>query len=60
MFVVDRDYYVRAAAEAALNGSQFASLAHWAAEQKAQAEAAKVVSFASWREQLRPSATAER
>jgi hypothetical protein len=60
MFIVDRDSYVRAATGAMLAGAAFESLADWAAQEKAKAEAAKVVSFASWREKLRPSATAER
>jgi hypothetical protein len=57
MFIVDRDYYVRAATGAMLTGEPFESLADWAAEQKAKEEAAKVVSFASWRAKLRPPAT---
>jgi hypothetical protein len=60
VFIVDRDYYVRAARDAMLTGTPFESLADWAAQQKAKEEAAKVVSFASWREKLRPSATVER
>jgi len=60
MFIVDRNSYVRAATGAMLTGEPFESLADWAAEQKAKEEAAKVVSFASWREKLRPSATVER
>jgi hypothetical protein len=60
MLIVDRDAYVRAAAGAMLTGTPFESLADWAAHQKAKEEAAKVVSFASWRKKLRPSATVER
>jgi hypothetical protein len=60
MLVVDQDYYVRAATGAMLTGEPFESLADWAAQQKAAAEAAKVVSFASWREKLRPPTTVER
>jgi hypothetical protein len=60
MLIVDRDAYVRAATGAMLTGEPFESLADWAAQEKAKAEAAKVVSFASWREKLRPSATVER
>jgi hypothetical protein len=58
MLIVDRDAYVRAATGALLTGEQFESLADWAAQQKAKEEAAKVVSFASWREKLRPTAAA--
>jgi len=60
MFIADRDAYVRAATGAMLTGEPFESLADWAAQQKANEEAAKVVSFASWREKLRPPATVER
>jgi hypothetical protein len=59
VIIAGRDEYARAAASAALWGTPFESLADWAAQQKAQEAAAKVVSFASWREKL-PSATAER
>jgi hypothetical protein len=55
MFIIaGRDEYARAAASAALFGTPFDSLADWASQQKAEEEAAKVVSFASWREKLRP------
>jgi hypothetical protein len=58
MFIVTgRDEYARRAALAALTGTPFESLADWAAREKAKAEAAKVVSFASWRLRLRPSGT---
>jgi hypothetical protein len=60
MFIVDRDAYARAATGAMLTGEPFESLADWAAQQKAKEEAAKVVSFADWREKLRPSAAVER
>jgi len=61
MFIVTgRDEYAHAAASAALSGTPFECLADWAAQQKAKEEAAKVVSFASWREKLRPTATVER
>jgi hypothetical protein len=64
MFIVTgRDEYAHAAVSAALFGTpigSFESLADWAAQQKAKEEAAKVVSFASWREKLRPSAAVER
>jgi hypothetical protein len=60
MLIVDRDAYVRAATGAMLAGAAFESLADWAAQQKAKEEAAKVVSFASWREKLRPPTTVER
>jgi hypothetical protein len=60
MFIADRDYYVRAATGAMLTGEPFESLTDWAAQQKAKEEAAKVVSFASWREKLRPPTTVER
>jgi hypothetical protein len=59
MFIVVRDYYLRAAAEAMLTGQQFGSLADWAAQRRAKEEAAKVVSLADWREKLRPSITTE-
>ena len=60
MFIVaGRDEYANAAASAALFGVPFESLADWAAQQKAKEEAAKVVSFASWREKLRPATIAE-
>jgi hypothetical protein len=54
MFIADRDSYVRAATWAMLTGEPFESLVDWAAQEKAKAEAAKVVSFADWREKLRP------
>jgi hypothetical protein len=60
MFIVDRNSYVRAATGAMLTGTPFESLADWAAQQKAKEAAAKVVSFASWREKLRPPTTVER
>jgi hypothetical protein len=59
MFTTDRNAYVRAATHAMLTGTPFESLADWAAREKAKAEAAKVVSFASWREKLRPATIAE-
>lgn len=60
MFIVTgQDERARAAASAALFGTPFESLADWAAQRKAEEEAAKVVSFASWREKLRPAAIAE-
>jgi hypothetical protein len=56
MFIVTgRDEYAHAAAKAVLFGTPFESLADWAAQQKAQEEAAKVVSFADMREKLRPA-----
>jgi hypothetical protein len=62
MFIVTgRDEYAHAAASAALFGAPFESLADWAAQQKAEEAAAKVVSFADMREKLRPpSIIAER
>jgi hypothetical protein len=57
MLIVDRDAYVRAATGAMLTGTPFESLADWAAQEKAKAEAAKVVSFADMRAKLRPAAT---
>ena len=58
MFIVTgRNEYAHAAASAVLFGTPFESLADWAAQQKAQEEAAKVVSFADMREKLRPPAT---
>jgi hypothetical protein len=57
--VTGRDEYARAAAEAALFGTPFESLADWAAREKAKEAAAKVVSFADMREKLRPPVTAE-
>jgi hypothetical protein len=61
MSVANREYYVRQAAAAMLSGRPFESLADWAAQEKAKAEAAKVVSFADWRARLRPAtATQER
>jgi hypothetical protein len=60
MFIVTgRDEYARRATLAVLSGTPFESLADWAAQQKAKEEAAKVVSFASWREKLRPATIAE-
>jgi hypothetical protein len=58
MLVVDRDYYVRAAAGAMLTGAPLESLADWAAQEKAKEAGAKVVSFADWREKLRPTVRA--
>ena len=59
MFIVTgRDEYAHAAAAAALFGTPFESLADWAARQKAEEAAAKVVQFASWREKLRLATTA--
>jgi hypothetical protein len=59
MFIIaGRDEYARAAASAALFGTPFESLAAWAAQQKAEEEAAKVVSFADMREKLRPATIA--
>jgi hypothetical protein len=58
MLVVDRDYYVRAAAGAMLTGEPFESLADWARAEKAKEAAAKVVDFASWRARLRPAVNA--
>jgi hypothetical protein len=55
MFIVDRDAYVRAATGAMLTGTPFESLADWAARQKAEEAAAKVVSFADMRARLRPA-----
>jgi hypothetical protein len=55
MFIMDSNAYMRAATNAMLTGRPLESLAAWAAEQKAKEEAAKVVSFASWREKLRPA-----
>jgi hypothetical protein len=62
MFIIaGRDEYARAAASAALFGTPFESLAAWAAQQKAEEEAAKkVVSLADMREKLRPPATVDR
>jgi hypothetical protein len=55
MFIVTgRDEYAHAAAKAVLFGTPFESLADWAAQQKAQEEAAKVVSLAD-RAKLRPA-----
>jgi hypothetical protein len=59
MFITDRNAYVRTATHAVLTGKPFESLADWAVREKAKAEAAKVVSFASWREKLRPAIIAE-
>ena len=52
--IADRDAYVRAATGAMLTGEPFESLADYAAQEKAKAEAAKVVDLASWRAKLRP------
>jgi hypothetical protein len=61
MLVVDRGYYVRAAAGAMLTGEPFENLATWAAEQRAKQEAAKVVNISGFRARLRPTTnTAER
>jgi hypothetical protein len=49
----------RAAASAALFGTPFESLADWAARQKAEEEAAKVVNLDDFRLRLRPPAAAE-
>jgi 5'-deoxynucleotidase YfbR-like HD superfamily hydrolase len=54
MLDADREYYVRAATHAMLSGAPFESLADWAAQEKAKAEAAKVISFADARARLRP------
>ena len=55
MFIVTgRDEYARAAASAALFGTPFESLADWAAQQKAEEAAAKVLCVAAWRKKLRP------
>ena len=58
MFVVDEAAYVRAAAAAMLAGAPFESLANWAARQRAEEEAAKVLCFTDWRSRLRPPAIA--
>jgi hypothetical protein len=60
MFIVDQAAYVRAAASAALFGTPFESLAAWAAQQKAEEEAAKVVNLDDFRAKLRPPATVDR
>ena len=49
--------YVRAATEAILLGRPFESLADYVHRIAAEAEAAKVVSFADMRDKLRPPAT---
>jgi hypothetical protein len=49
------DYYAQLAAAALLAGKPFESLADWAAKEKAKEAAAKIVSFAAWREKLRPA-----
>ena len=55
MFIVTgRDECAHAAASAALFGTPFESLPDWAAQEKAKAEAAKVVSLADARARLRP------
>jgi hypothetical protein len=56
--IADRDYYARAAAHAMLTGQPFKSLADWAAQQKAQEAAAKIISFADWRAKVRPESPA--
>ena len=60
MLIVDQNVYARAAAVAMLTGEPFESLADWAAQEKAKAEAAKVVSLASWRMKLRPPTSVDR
>jgi hypothetical protein len=55
-----RDEYAHAAASAVLFGTPFESLADWAVQQKAEAAAAKVISFADMRAKLRPPAAVER
>jgi hypothetical protein len=60
MFIVaGRDEYARAAASAALFGMPFESLADWAAQQKAEEAAAKVVSFAAARARVRSAVPAQ-
>jgi hypothetical protein len=54
MLIRDQAAYVHAATSAMLTGAPFASLADWAAQRKAEEEAAKVVSFADMRAKLRP------
>jgi hypothetical protein len=56
MFIITgRDEYAHAAASAALCGTPFESLADWAAQRKAEEEAAKVVNLADMRMRLRPA-----
>jgi hypothetical protein len=55
MLIVDRDAYVRAATGAMLTGTPFESLVDLLARRKAEEQAAKVISFADWRERLRPA-----
>jgi hypothetical protein len=58
---IDQAAYVRAATGAMLTGTPFESLADWAAQRRAEEEAAKVISFAAMRAKLRPAtATTER
>jgi hypothetical protein len=59
--MIRTDIYTAAAAEAALTGEPFESLADWAAEQRAKQEAAKVVNVSDFRARPRPTTnTAER
>ena len=55
LIVTGRDEYAHAAASAALFGTPFESLADWAAQQKAQEKASKVVNLADMRAKLRPT-----
>jgi hypothetical protein len=57
MFIVDQAAYVRAATHALLSSKPFESLVDYCRRHAAEEAAAKVVSFAAWREKLRPSAT---
>jgi hypothetical protein len=58
MTLNEQKAYIRAASQAVLTGTPFESLADWAARERAQEEAAKVVSLADERdkrEKLRPT-----
>jgi hypothetical protein len=60
MFILDRNAYVRAAADAMLTGRPFETLVDACRRQAAEEAAAKVVSLADMRAKLRPAATTER
>jgi hypothetical protein len=59
MFIIDRDAYVRAATGAMLTGKPFETMVDVCHRQAAEEAAAKVVSFADWREKLRPAVPAQ-